>query len=80
MVAEDKQKWVQVTTLIGAMTNIFLNAILIPSMGIVGAAAASLATQFIGNFITPSIIPSLRPIVKYSTRGIALRGVLPGRK
>ena len=80
MVAEDKQKWVQVTTLIGAMTNIILNAILIPSMGIVGAAAASLATQFIGNFITPSIIPSLRPIVKYSTRGIALRGVLPGRK
>lgn len=80
MVAEDKQKWVQVTTLIGTTTNVILNAILIPSMGIVGAAAASFATQFVGNIITPAIIPSLRPIVKYCFRGIALKGVLPGRK
>ena len=80
MVAENKQKWVQVTTLIGALTNVILNVILIPSIGIVGAAAASLATQFIGNFITPAIIPSLRPIIKYSVSGILLRGVFPGRK
>ncbi len=80
MVAEGKQKWVQFTTLIGAVTNIILNILLIPNLGIVGAAVASLATQFIGNFITPAIIPSLRPIMKYNTRGILLRGVLPGRK
>ena len=80
MVAENKQKWVQVTTLIGALTNVILNVILIPSIGIVGAAAASLATQFIGNFITPAIIPSLRPIIKYSVSGILLKGVFPGRK
>ena len=80
MVAENKQKWVQVTTLVGALTNVVLNVILIPSIGIVGAAAASLATQFIGNFITPAIIPSLRPIIKYSVSGILLKGVFPGRK
>lgn len=75
MVAENKQKWVQVTTLVGALTNIILNTLLIPSLGIVGAATASLATQFIGNFITPAIIPSLRPIIRYSIRGIVLKEV-----
>ena len=80
MVAEGKEKWVQVTTLIGTLTNVILNLILIPLLGIVGAAAASFATQFVGNFLVPALIPSLRPIVVFSTRGIILKDVFSKEK
>lgn len=70
MVAEEKEKWVQVTTLLGAIANVLLNLLLIPWIGIKGAALASLLTQMFANFITPAIIPSLRPISKYILQGI----------
>lgn len=70
MVAEDKTKWVQVLTLIGAVTNIALNYLFIPMMGAAGAALASLLTQFIANFILPLIIPSLKPMAKLTVRGM----------
>lgn len=60
MVAENKAKWVQITTLVGALTNVCLNFLLIPRFGIVGAAGASLLTQFIANFIMVYLIKPLR--------------------
>ncbi len=60
MVAENKSKWVQVTTLVGAITNVVLNALLIPVMGVVGAAMASLVTQIIANFALLYFIGPLR--------------------
>lgn len=75
MVAEDKIKWVQVTTLIGALCNVLLNFALIPSMGIVGAALASLLTQMLANFILMAIIPDLRKGFGIMVKGIALRNI-----
>jgi O-antigen/teichoic acid export membrane protein len=75
MVAEDKIKWVQVTTLVGAICNIILNFFLIPLWGIIGAALASLLTQVIANFILMAVIPDLRKGFGIMVRGIILREV-----
>ena len=74
MVAEGKARWVQVTTLSGALTNIVLNALLIPRFEIVGAAAASLLTQIITNFLLLLIIPPLRDAIFLILEGVTLRG------
>ncbi len=74
MVAESKTKWVQVSAFIGAFMNVALNFILIPFWGIVGAALASLLTQFIANFVMLLVIPSLRDAAKLLAEGIALKG------
>lgn len=74
MVAEDKAKWVQIITLIGALANIVLNYILIPEFGIVGAAGASLITQFVANFVLVYFIRPLREDFFIMIEGIALKG------
>ena len=63
MLANHEEKRLWVINLIGAISNIALNVLLIPRMGIVGAAIASLATQFLSNIIIVAIIPQTRPIV-----------------
>lgn len=73
MVAEEKEKWVQVNTLIGSICNIVLNLILIPKLGIIGAAVASLITQFVANFIMLYIIKDLRPLTKEIINGIMFK-------
>lgn len=76
MVAENKTKWVQVTTLIGAIMNILLNYVLIPQYGVSGAAAASLFTQIAANFIILRFIPSLKENFYIICDAVVLRGVL----
>lgn len=75
MVAEDVVKWVQVTTLLGAILNIILNYFFINVWGIVGAALASLLTQIFANFILMAIIPALRKGFKLIIQGITLQGI-----
>ncbi len=70
MVAESKTKWVQITTFVGAAFNIALNFLLIPFMGVVGAALASLITQIIANFAIVYIIKPLRPCFYLQIQGI----------
>lgn len=59
ILAENKQKYLWIINLSGALMNIVINAILIPIIGIYGAAIASLITQFFTNFIIGYI---MRPI------------------
>lgn len=61
ILAENKQKYLLIINLSGAVTNVLLNAVLIPLYGINGAAVASLVTQFFTNVITGWIIPAIRP-------------------
>ncbi len=75
MVAENKIKWVQVITLVGAIVNVFLNYLFIPIWGIVGAALASLTTQIITNFILLAIIPQLRENFFIILKGISFVGL-----
>ena len=72
MLAENKQKYLWMINLSGALANVALNAALIPLFGAVGAAAASLVTQFFTNVVIGFI---LRPI-RYNNR-LMIRGLDP---
>ena len=60
MLAEDKQKYLWIINLSGAVTNVLLNAVLIPFMGEMGAALASLITQMFTNVIIGFILKPIR--------------------
>ncbi len=72
MLAENKQKYLWIINLSGALANVALNAALIPLFGAVGAAAASLVTQFFTNVVIGFI---LRPI-RYNN-SLMIRGLDP---
>lgn len=73
MVCENKSFWVQITTLVGAVTNVVLNSLLIPRWGVEGAAVASLITQIATNFAFLAFVPSLRPCLKLIIEGVTFR-------
>jgi O-antigen/teichoic acid export membrane protein len=70
MLAEEKQKYLWIINLSGAVLNIIGNFILIPMMGIVGAAVASVATQFFTNWLLCFIIKPIRPTARLIGRGL----------
>ncbi len=72
LLAEGKQKHLWKINLVGAAANVVLNALLIPMMGVNGAALASLATQFLTNVVTGWIYRPIRGI-----NGIILEGLKP---
>ena len=61
ILANNKQHYLWKINLMGALANIVLNAILIPIIGIYGAAVASLITQFFTNVIVGYIIKPILP-------------------
>ena len=70
ILAEGKQNVLWIINLSGATANIILNAILIPYIGIMGAALASLITQIFTNVILGFIIKSIRYNNKLMLRGL----------
>lgn len=60
ILAENKQKYLWILNLSGALMNIALNAILIPVWGINGAAFASLVTQVFTNVVMNMLIRPIR--------------------
>jgi O-antigen/teichoic acid export membrane protein len=70
ILAEEKQKYLWIINLSGAVANIILNALLIPFWGACGAAFASLITQFFANFILGFIIKPLRENNKLMIKGL----------
>ena len=60
ILAENKQKYLTGINIAGAMANVFLNFCLIPSFGAVGAAVASVITQFFTNVIIGFILKPIR--------------------
>lgn len=61
IVSEGLQRYVKYLTGIGAIANIIMNWMLIPSLGATGASIATLITQIIVNFIAAFFIKELRP-------------------
>ena len=60
IMAEKKEKYLWRINLIGAVTNVILNAILIPKCGVIGAAIASFITQFFTNFVLGMFMKNIR--------------------
>lgn len=70
ILAEQKQKYLWIINLSGAVFNVLFNSVLIPFYGAVGAATASLATQIFINFILGFIIKPIRPNNKLLLKGL----------
>ena len=60
ILAEQKQKYLWIINLLGAVFNIVLNAVFIPYWGAAGAAFASLLTQIFTNFVFGFLLKPIR--------------------
>ena len=60
ILAEGQQKYLSIINLCGAVMNVIVNLILIPLYGAVGAAIASVITQFFTNFVLCFVIKPIR--------------------
>lgn len=76
ILARQKQKILWKLNSIGALGNVILNFLLIPLMGINGAAIASLITQIITNVGLCFVIKDLRPTLRYVVMGCNPKNVL----
>lgn len=61
ILAEGKQKYLTGINVLGALANVILNFCLIPVWGAIGAAVASVVTQFFTNVIIGFIFKPIRP-------------------
>ena len=60
LVCKNQNKKVMLFSGLGAVFNVIINYLLIPSFGITGAAVATLLTQFLTNFLIPLFLPNTR--------------------
>ena len=70
ILSEQKQRYLWIINLSGALMNSVLNLLLIPFIGAQGAAVASLFTQFFTNVIVNMLIPQIRYNNKLMLRGL----------
>ncbi|MBQ9117710.1 MAG: flippase [Clostridia bacterium] len=73
IVNEGKQKYVKYYLLIGAVVNLILNFVLIPLMGIYGAALATLVTQMVTSMIAPLAFKETREFTKIAVQSFLLK-------
>ena len=76
ILAEQKQKYLWIINLSGALANVILNAILIPVWGLMGAAFASLVTQIFTNVIIGFILKPIRPNNRLMLKGLSVMLIL----
>ncbi len=69
ILAEGKQKYLWQINLFGALANVILNAVLIPILGVNGAAIASLVTQFLTNVVTGYIFKPISGVNEIIVKG-----------
>ena len=86
ILAEGKQRYLFGINVIGAVANVLLNLLLIPRWGGVGAAVASLITQFFTNVIIGFVFKPIRENNRLMLKGLdprvllgSIRGVLRRR-
>ena len=70
LTAENLTRIALYRTALGAISNIFLNYLLIPSYGINGAALATLTSSFISNYAYDFIDPNLKEQRRMKTRSL----------
>lgn len=70
ILAEEKQRYLWIINLSGAVMNVALNFVLIPVWGIMGAAFASFVTQFFTNFILGFIMKPIRESNRLMLQGM----------
>lgn len=76
ILAEQKQRYLLVINLSGAILNVVLNFIFIPIIGINGAAFASLITQIFSNVIMGYIVKDLRENNRIMIKSLQVKEVI----
>lgn len=76
IVSENKQKYLKYVYFASAVINVGLNFVLIPVLGTVGAATATLVTQISTIFLVPCFINDLKPNTRLMIEAILLKGVI----
>lgn len=75
LITEDKNKYQIIFLLIGAVTNVVLNLLLIPKYGAIGAAFGTLLAEFISNFVALFFFKDTRPLLRLIIQSILLKGI-----
>lgn len=75
IICEGHQKYSKWFALIGAVTNLVLNFLLIPKIGMIGAAIATLVTQIMTGFGVTLLFKNTRENNKYLIEAFLLRGI-----
>lgn len=75
IVSEGCQKYLKYMYGLAAALNVLLNFVLIPFMGAVGAALASLITQMFTSIILPMCFKKMRPNARMMIDAILLKGI-----
>lgn len=64
------QRYAPVVTAMGLAVNVFMNLLLIPAIGAVGAAIATVISYFISGYLSSFLLPPLREIGNMQTRSL----------
>ena len=80
ILAEKKNQYAKYFLGIGAVVNIILNVIWIPTYGINGAAYATLITQIVTSMISPLLFKETRSYTKFVLESFVCKWWLDGRK
>lgn len=70
ILAENNQKYLWMINLSGALLNVVLNFVMIPAMGVMGAALASVITQIFTNVLVGYIIKPIRHNNRLMLKGL----------
>lgn len=76
IVSEKKNHFLVGFTAIGAVSNAILNYILIPHFGAIGAATATVITQFITSVLAQLLFPQTRENVIWMLEAFVMKGVI----
>lgn len=76
VLAENKQKWIPIINISGAVANVVMNYMMIPVWGVIGAALASLITQFFSNVLISYLIKDVRESTELMIKGLDFRCIL----
>ncbi len=76
LVCEGLNHYSELFPIWGVLVNLVLNALLIPKLGATGAAAATLATQFVVTMIAPLFYKPTRPCVRHMCEAFFARDLI----
>ena len=73
MICEDKQRFIKRIMIWGVIVNLVLNAILIPTIGINGAAIATLVTEIVCCLVAPAFYKEIKTFVGFIFKSFLFR-------
>lgn len=76
LMCENKEKYSLIYSVIGSISNIILNFILIPKYGMYGAAIATLISQFLANVVSFNFFYETKELTRYAIKSILFVNLL----